>query len=310
LHLDVAATADLVWELEAAAHVRRRTAVTTTGIGRLRQRARTSIGGRLASRLSGHQPSAAITPGPDDQDRSAAYPSLLEWNTGAYRRHVRDLIATHELDEAMALAIGGWWDEAAPLLEGALALAGLGRDGLVVDVGCGAGRLAQRIEPRFAGTYVGCDVVPELVAYARDHSSRPEWRFELTSTPTVPVDDASADIVCFFSVFTHLPHEATYAYLLDCWRALRPGGAVVASFLEFADPALWPVFEAMVGSISSATHLNQFIHRDDLRTWCTSIGLVPERFIGATEAVIPILDADGRESGRSHFGQALMILRR
>jgi SAM-dependent methyltransferase len=238
---------------------------------------------------------------------AANYPTLLEWNTGAYRRHVRELVATHDLDEAMALAIGGRWDETAPLLEGALQLAGLPNDGLLVDIGCGSGRLAQRLESRFAGNYVGSDVVEELIAYARERSNRPEWRFELTGSPTIPVEDETADMICFFSVFTHLPHEAIFAYLADARRALRPGGAVVASFLEFADPALWPVFEGMVESIATATHLNQFVHRDDLVAWCGAVGLVAERFIGATEQVIPISNGDGAQT--AHFGQALMILR-
>jgi hypothetical protein len=91
---------------------------------------------------------------------------------------------------------------------------------------------------------------------------------------------------------------------------LRSGGTVVASFLEFVDPALWPVFEGMVSSITTATHLNQFVHRDDITTWCGRIGLIAERFIGATEAIIPVRDRDGAEIRRAHFGQALMILRR
>jgi SAM-dependent methyltransferase len=246
----------------------------------------------------------------DDISAQDPYPTLLEWNTGAYRRHVAHLLATHERDEAMALAIGGWWDETAPLLEGALELAGLPNDGILVDVGCGAGRLADRLATRFSGTYIGTDVVEDLVDYARERVRNPEWRFELATSLTVPVDDEDADVVCFFSVFTHLPHEAIYAYLAECRRALRPGGAVVASFLEFVDPALWPVFEGMIGSIGSATHLNQFVHRADIVTWCDRIGLVPERFIGATEQVVPIRETDGTPAPPAHFGQALMILRR
>jgi ubiquinone/menaquinone biosynthesis C-methylase UbiE len=241
---------------------------------------------------------------------ASAYPTLLEWNTGAYRRHVQELLSTHDRDEAMALAIGGWWDETAPLLEGALELAQLPAEGSLVDVGCGSGRLAERLAPRFAGTYLGTDVVEDLIVYAREHSIRREWRFELTTAPTIPIGDRAADVVCFFSVFTHLPHEAIYSYLAECHRVLRPGGTVVASFLEFVDPALWPVFQSMVDSIASATHLNQFVHREDIVAWCDHIGLIPERFIGATEQVVPFRDADGVELRKAHFGQALMLLRR
>ena len=53
----------------------------------------------------------------------------------------------------------------------------------------------------------------------------------------IPAPDACADMVCAFSVFTHLLHTETYLYLEDIRRVLRPGGRLVFSFLEFANPA-------------------------------------------------------------------------
>jgi SAM-dependent methyltransferase len=238
----------------------------------------------------------------------AAVPTLLEWCTAAYRHHVAHLLATHERDEAMALAIGGHWSETAPLLEGALELGGLPPDGLLVDVGCGAGRLAERLAPSFAGRYLGLDVVEDLVAYAAERVERPGWRFSTTAGTAIPLEDDVADCVCFFSVFTHLPHEAIYAYLGEARRVLRPGGTIVASFLEFVDPALWPVFAGMVDGLATATHLNQFVHRDEIVLWCAHLGLEPIRFIGATEQVVPVHGPEIPHGTLRHFGQALMVL--
>lgn len=240
----------------------------------------------------------------------ATFPSLLAWNNAAYQQHVRQLLEKHDTDTAMSLAVGGDWEETAPLLEGALNLAGLSEQGVLVDVGCGAGRLAERLLARFSGTYVGTDVVPDLIAYAASKCTRSSWRFELAQGTSIPMSDESTDMVCFFSVFTHLPHEAIYAYLKECHRVLRPGGVVVASFLEFADPALWPVFDGMITNLESATHLNQFTHREDIVVWCSHLGLTPERFIGATDVVIPISTPEDQKPQFRHFGQALCLLRK
>ncbi len=56
--------------------------------------------------------------------------------------------------------------------------------------------------------------MPELIKYARRLVPRPDWRFETVNSLTIPEKDGQADIVCFFSVFTHLLHE----------QQGRPGG--------------------------------------------------------------------------------------
>jgi hypothetical protein len=43
--------------------------------------------------------------------------------------------------------------------------------------------------------------------------------------------DASADLICAFSVFTHMEHEDAYRYLIDGLRVTRAGGRFVFSCL-------------------------------------------------------------------------------
>ena len=230
-----------------------------------------------------------------------------------YRRHVRRLIEEHPYEEAMRLAVGGSWDAAAALEEGALRLAGIGPEADLVDVGCGAGRLAERLRASHRGRYLGTDVVPELLDHAR--ALAPGWEFELVESLLIPWPEGSADAVCFFSVLTHLPHEASYAYLRESVRVLRPGGLVVVSFLEFEEPEHWTVFEHMVASLETRMHHNQFIHREDLERWAESVGLRVERVIGGSEAVIPIEGRHVMDDGRvleppSPFIQSLAFLQR
>jgi ubiquinone/menaquinone biosynthesis C-methylase UbiE len=69
----------------------------------------------------------------------------------------------------------------------------------------------------------------------------------------IPEKDGEADFVCFFSVLTHLLHEQGFVYLQEAKRVLKPGGKIVFSFLEFAVPDHWAVFEGTVNDIKAST---------------------------------------------------------
>lgn len=117
------------------------------------------------------------------------------------------------------------------------------RDGMsLVDIGCGSGRLANALRD-MPIRYTGTDVVPALLDFARDVCRREDWRFEPVVRLTIPVDAESADFVTFFSVFTHLHHTDSYRYLMEARRALKPGGTIVFSFLDFTIEGHWPIFE-------------------------------------------------------------------
>ena len=102
----------------------------------------------------------------------------------------------------------------------------------------------------------------------------------------MPAPDASADMVSAFSVFTHLLHAETYLYMEDIRRVLRPGGKLVFSFLEFANPEHWLVFEGTVDAQrkSTAPHLNQFIERNTIEVWSAKLGYEREALIEGIDA--------------------------
>lgn len=194
-------------------------------------------------------------------------------STSAYARHVATLETRIKGDRALQEAIGGEFIAVGKLEHHLLRSLGLADGHLLVDVGCGSGRLAVQLAPFPGVRYLGCDVVPALLDYARDLCRRPDWRFVVTDGTAIPCEDATADFVCFFSVFTHLLHEDTYRYFLEAKRVLRPSGVFVFSFLEFAVPCHWETFIASFQRQERGRHLNQFLDRDAIRAFAAHADL-------------------------------------
>ncbi|AQP48542.1 hypothetical protein BW730_14560 [Tessaracoccus aquimaris] len=112
---------------------------------------------------------------------------------------------------------------------GALArfAAEVGAGGLVLDAGCGAGRVAGHL--RSLGLRcVGVDLSPGMLAMARrDHP----WLPTAVATIThLPIETGSVDGVMFWFSTIHIDDRDLDRALLEAARVLRPGGAVIAGF--------------------------------------------------------------------------------
>jgi ubiquinone/menaquinone biosynthesis C-methylase UbiE len=217
-----------------------------------------------------------------------------------YERHVAALIAAHPLDEAMSLAVGGHYEELGRIEAAMLRTAGLRRGMRVFDLGCGSGRLAATLgAAQLDLSYHGTDVVQALLDYAATRSP-PHFRFTLHPELSIPAADGTVDLACAFSVFTHLLHHETFVYLAEMQRVLKSGGLVVFSFLEFAAPSHWVVFESTIEAQrhSRLPALNQFIERNAIVVWAAHLGFEVMRFI------------DGHvDTGAGPLGQSAVVLR-
>jgi len=146
---------------------------------------------------------------------------VLSDSARTYREFTERLRSQHSEETAMSLAVGGQFHSFGVLMRQVLVDAGLRNSDYLIDVGCGSGRLSHTLTME---RYLGTDVVPDLLAYARSLCPNPSWRFALVNDISIPEADGAADMVCFFSVFTHLLHEDSYRYLLEAHRVLKPGG--------------------------------------------------------------------------------------
>lgn len=173
-------------------------------------------------------------------------------------------------------------------------------DGMAIyDLGCGCGRTAQALRRSgWAGSYSGADVVPELLEELA--AQCPGYRTVLNYAPTIAAPDDSLDMVFNWSVFTHLFPGESYLYIADSFRALKPGGKLIFSFLELEDPAHDRVWHANLDRMrrgERAEQLDAFLHRDWIRRFARDAGFAEPAF------------TDGSD-GSTHppFWQALAIM--
>ena len=107
-----------------------------------------------------------------------------------------------------------------------LGLKGQGLD--ILEVGCGSGYgavLLSRLKPK---SYLGIDLMPEMIDLALDRKDVPHAEFRLMdATDMGPIADASKDAAVIFDILHHIPRWREV--LSECSRVLRPGGAI---FLE------------------------------------------------------------------------------
>lgn len=159
-------------------------------------------------------------------------------------------------------------------------------DGMsIYDLGCGSGRTAIALQRAgWRGHYKGADIVKPLVDYLL--LKCPGYEAVVHRDLTIAAPDASLDMVFHWSVFTHLYPEECYLYMQDAFRALKPGGRLVFSFLEMEDVKHHGIFNRRVNKFRakgwSAT-LDSFLHRDWIRYWARDVGFEQPSFTDGTD---------------------------
>ncbi len=107
----------------------------------------------------------------------------------------------------------------------------LSPDSLILDYGCGYGRVLQLLINAGYSNLIGSDPSPAMQAAARRRL--PAVRLEaMPEPPHVAISDASVDAVLLLAVLTCVPNDADQCALItECERVLRPGGLLYISDL-------------------------------------------------------------------------------
>jgi ubiquinone/menaquinone biosynthesis C-methylase UbiE len=203
-----------------------------------------------------------------------------------YRRMVRTFIDRYGRAEAMDRAVGGGGDAVGGMHAALLRDAGLRDTDYLIDVGCGTGRTAMALRALTTLRYLGTDVVPDLLDYARERVGRPDWRFEVVEELVIPEADDAADMVTMFSVLTHLTAREGRRYLTEAVRVVRPGGRVVISFLDAAmelhRQAAGGLLDQILHRLRGTSVKNVVLDRREIEGWARQLRLAvafhgPER---------------------------------
>jgi len=194
----------------------------------------------------------------------------------SYRRYVRNLIKAYPIDEAMSMAVGdGNYYEIGTIEKNILLNYGLKPYMNIVDYGCGSGRLAHALPTDYNLNYLGVDIIDELIDYAKTKTPS-NYKYIINHKLNVPVESDTIDIVCAFSLFTHLLHEESFIYMADMKRALKKGGKLIFTFLEFGNSGHWSIFAERVETqkrTNTTPILDVFIEKSVIMLWAEKLGL-------------------------------------
>lgn len=203
-------------------------------------------------------------------------------------------------------------------LIGQLELELLRREGLqphhtLVDFGCGNGRLARHAIPYLhGGTYLGVDICQEFLRRAQQQfratvpvpECQVRWIHQTTSEFSIP--DLSVDMICAFSVFTHIEHEDSFRYLRTAHRIVRPGGRFIFSCLPLDQELSRRVLtaEANEDLTTRWRRVRNVTTSKELMTWLARMaGWIPLGWYDGDQAIIA-----GRDGTKHAFGQSCCIL--
>ncbi len=146
---------------------------------------------------------------------------------------------------------------------------------LLLDWGCGCGRLLRHWSDLPSTRVLGCDINPKMVEWCNEHLPFAEAAIN-DLAPPLPYGDSTFDLVYAFSVMTHLSEDLQHAWVQECRRVLKPGGYFLFSTLgeyfvsrnrlteeersSFASGNLVVLFESSAGtSLCSAYHPPEYV---------------------------------------------------
>lgn len=231
-------------------------------------------------------------------NRSEGAASTGEWqDESLIDRHVELPLPDRSLHPVGRSVRGSAWRQVVLLRH-----YGLGTDTRLLEIGCGIGRLAYELGIRSlgigphpvltAGHYDGFDISKRAITWLNQNYAPVLRNFSFThldianarynpsgtdgaTTTHFPFADASYDMVCAFSVFTHMVSEEIQRYLAETRRVLAPGGRAVVTVFAIGTSDTDPASEQG----------KPFVRLPEPGLWTIDPQL-PERGVGQDEAML------------------------
>jgi SAM-dependent methyltransferase len=170
---------------------------------------------------------------------------------------------------------------------------------VVVDVGCGIGRLLKWVAPH-CRQVVGLDVSGEMLKLAR---RRLRWtsNVQLKKIPLslkLPLPDQSADFIYFYHVSEHLEREDTFSLLGEIRRCLRKSGSALVQVSLIKHPDNREAFKEWVGVKDNASVRSRFYTEEEFLLILDMLKLYPQvRLFIPGELALVVTPKDSRVLG-------------
>ena len=137
---------------------------------------------------------------------------------------------------------------------------GIGKDDVVLEVGCGIGRVGKVVAP-ICRKWIGCDVASNMLSLTAERLkdlSNVEL-VEISGYDLSGVVDASVDVVYCTVVFMHLESWDRHNYILEGFRVLRRNGRIYVDNINLCSDGGWNVFEVhrAMSSTNRPSHMTQ-----------------------------------------------------
>jgi len=152
---------------------------------------------------------------------------------------------------------------------------GIGKDDVVLEIGCGVGRVGKVVAP-LCQRWIGCDVAANMLSLTAQRLkalSNVEL-VEISGYNLSGVADASVDVVYCTVVFMHLESWDRYNYISEAFRVLRAGGRIYVYNINLCSDGGWKVCEThrAFSPVNRPPHMTQNSTPQEIETYLKRAG--------------------------------------
>jgi ubiquinone/menaquinone biosynthesis C-methylase UbiE len=144
----------------------------------------------------------------------------------------------------------------------------IGRGDVVMDLGCGIGRVARHVAP-LCRTLYAVDASERMLEMARERmADRPNVRFARCEGTTLPeLGNATIDMAYSLLTLQHVEREDAFLLMRELCRVVRPGGTIYLTFPNLLSETYFSGFVSYADSGEVANPVRARLYTEQEVEW-------------------------------------------